>query len=772
MAQMFGAPVPFKSPADVRRDAQQLSVSILSSYQTLQAILARHEATIQQRWSRKKRHQRLDTLTRAWGHGMPTVHRPDFEAFRKESNRQVHNSTVARDCYVWPYINEEDLVKPKSLLLLLHARGHNHPSEFAGADFEAMHLGVITKKIIPVFLNEYVMILHGARNAKEYGKLLAWSEHPDAFDWMCSRKQFMPGEGLVVLEAQQRLLGFLVKCCEHILHDVPSTMLTTGAIPLELGHQLKSDNEKGGFASLTVMAAEAPYRPPARLDFNRIESLLRARLEVAKDHVWALREDPGYFAEQLAEAKEHRQEMLKDLNGDTHPSLAHPRQHVFWGRVIKSCIIAANLELEAYSQLHRQAKELQQLHTKYAQSLSPTEDLPGEFLGPILKFRHYLNQTAKGPMQELKQKVVASPPMRRFFVREPPVSITTSMIQVRSKSGVKMSKTESHLIWLLRTLWDDGQDLFFVGLPLLLDELERLLQAEPQAKELVSAQVARDIGNLSILSQCINQLEMYHPWARGFESMMVDREAGIRQEFTERTKPWARMLAALDEKNLHRVAELGNPSGNKFAYPSEKRRNKENTEALRQAESNLDDFWAAIDRLLYDGCGSLKGTALESVLSQQRSLQRTPEWVQQPDGATIETQQHRSTQAVVESIYKPLSTLYFELPGRHQGGSEQTPIPPKRKTKTKSATAEETPQGNTAGLRTIASDDATVPLIQVDARALKVFRALFFDPAVTSTPGEVQWKDFLYAMTSTVSRASPVWESSIRRSKAARQEVE
>jgi hypothetical protein len=35
------------------------------------------------------------------------------------------------------------------------------------------------------------------------------------------------------------------------------------------------------------------------------------------------------------------------------------------------------------------------------------------------------------------------------------------------------------------------------------------------------------------------------------------------------------------------------------------------------------------------------------------------------------------------------------------------------------------------------------------ARALKVFNTLFFNPAVASTPGEVSWNDFTYALVST-----------------------
>jgi hypothetical protein len=36
----------------------------------------------------------------------------------------------------------------------------------------------------------------------------------------------------------------------------------------------------------------------------------------------------------------------------------------------------------------------------------------------------------------------------------------------------------------------------------------------------------------------------------------------------------------------------------------------------------------------------------------------------------------------------------------------------------------------------------------VDARALKVFKTIFFAPSITATPGEIKWPDFLHAMTS------------------------
>lgn len=74
----------YRSPYDVRREANKRSNKIFASYNMLHETLERHEAAIQKRWTKKTRPQRLKILLEAWP-GMPTVHRPDFGAFRRES---------------------------------------------------------------------------------------------------------------------------------------------------------------------------------------------------------------------------------------------------------------------------------------------------------------------------------------------------------------------------------------------------------------------------------------------------------------------------------------------------------------------------------------------------------------------------------------------------------------------------------------------------------------------------------------------------------------
>jgi hypothetical protein len=103
----------------------------------------------------------------------------------------------------------------------------------------------------------------------------------------------------------------------------------------------------------------------------------------------------------------------------------------------------------------------------------------------------------------------------------------------------------------------------------------------------------------------------------------------------------------------------------------------------------------------------------------------------------------------VHEIVEPLSELYFDLHQRsttHQQSKADTITPAKQKIKTRGPSTtkpEEQPDPSASADSTPAQ--STIP---VHARALKVFRTLFFQPSPSATPGEVAWKDFVHALSS------------------------
>ncbi|POS76791.1 hypothetical protein DHEL01_v204824 [Diaporthe helianthi] len=434
------------------------------------------------------------------------------------------------------------------------------------------------------------------------------------------------------------------------MHEIPAQTLTSDAFPITPQPQLKTGAENNGFYSLATMSAEAPYQVPKHVDFGRIESLLAAQESAAQDHLWTLREDPGYFASTQREMIEHRQELIKDINGKPWPILSGPQSQIFRANVISILIAEAFVPVNVFSDLRRQAQELRALQTKYARIISPSTSLPEDFLYAILRFRQYLRGATNWPMARLKFNAFGSPPLRQFYVRyPPPVDAPPTKVIVGLKPELKLDNIESRLLMALTMLWDEGLDVFFFQLPLAMDNLDRLLSSEQRAKDL--------------------------------------------------------------------------------------------------SEANLDGFWACIDKLAHSAADDFQGTAVQLLLSQPRIIQRTLEWVEPiKKSKIIQTTDHN-----VEKLQKPLSALHFGI-SPSKTTSTDTPL---AKTKTKT-------RGVARATLTVAEDPSPPDsrlTSAVDARALKVFHTLFFNPSPTAVPGEVAWNDFLHALTSTGFSAEKLYSS-------------
>lgn len=316
---------PVRSSSEIQKEATERSHAIHAAYRTLHGIVERHEQTIQARWMKKPKQKRLNILLDAWPGMAPSIH-PDWDKAIQLTEMRRRQDPKYRDGYLWPYINQEAMLKPKSLLLLLQARAWHHPTNFAAGDIASINFAIASYAILPVVEEgpEFsFMVLNGATEPETYGRLVPYGNEDEyhidpRFGNVAG--QFSLGEGLLILEIQERLLNFIVACCRGILHDISGDDLTSERFPVQrpLLH-LKADSEADGVTSLAVMAEEAPYRVPAHADFARVEIILGARATAARDHIWAMREDPAYFADHIAEALDHRQEGLRDTLNQRHP---------------------------------------------------------------------------------------------------------------------------------------------------------------------------------------------------------------------------------------------------------------------------------------------------------------------------------------------------------------------------------------------------------------------------------------------------------------------
>ena len=211
-----------------------------------------------------------------------------------------------------------------------------------------------------------------------------------------------------------------------------------------------------GVIVLATTAEEAPYRLPADLDFGRLESIVEAKLSAAKDHLLALREDPGYFADTVLDWKDHRQENLLDTSKRKHPVFDDRLSElVLWERTIGNLMTTSFIMLEVWTSIHEQLGIIQSLKTQYTSEIRPESDLPEKYLHALLKLYHCLQQFANAPIGNLKVGFPASPPMRPYWVRERQDPSST-IIRVVVRHDIK-DKTANDLLWLFGLLFDEHQ---------------------------------------------------------------------------------------------------------------------------------------------------------------------------------------------------------------------------------------------------------------------------------------------------------------------------
>ncbi|OAL53445.1 hypothetical protein IQ07DRAFT_562298 [Pyrenochaeta sp. DS3sAY3a] len=715
-------PSSFPSPAEIRQKAREHSVQLFADHELLSRIVAIHEETIRKRWNKKSGPQRQRILREA-GPDLPDRHRPDIRAWQQKSTDKKN--------YMCPFLNIEDLAKSKNMLILLYARGRHQPVDFVHADLMQAAFGEASGATMPAFLNEYTMMFHDRNTAETYGELVSWDDDENAFEYMYNNIGMHPGHGLQALEIQQHIWGFLVRWCQVLLRDI--SPLTTGDALPDPGSPVDQDVE---VTSLQVIAMEAPYRIPARLDFLRLKALAAAERNAREDHLWSLREDPSYFVDVVQTFAEHRQEMILDTQGHKHPTLREPGRPLLWNRILGYMSLHAHFGFATYDEIFKQVQELERLYNRHGSALSPTSDLPSDLMDAFQDLRFLLDAAKIDLINSLRMELFASPPLRAFCSRKPQDPNTTKMSTIFSPPH--RDHPVNRVMPFVNMLFDD-QQLFLVGLHTIVDEIERAIRADTQVEAFMSPLIVDRISSLSAIAECLHQLHLFQPWARKIEDGMDQNKAKLSKRYNKKFEGWKHVLAAKFEGS--QLYRLGDPSDGKFNYPSHRRRNKQNVEIMRKAEANLDLFWESVDAHYKSNVGGRSGKdMLAHVLSGDRAIQRTPEWIQ-PEKKKVPIAQD-------EYVYQQFSAIFHDSSAQVSGSFDRSTISTtSTKTKTRGV-------ANVPGNSDTPDWQSTIPhestnidqSVAVDRRAFKVFKALFHSPNNPDQPGEVPWADFIHAM--------------------------
>ncbi|KEF61002.1 uncharacterized protein A1O9_02566 [Exophiala aquamarina CBS 119918] len=743
-------PASYPSLAEVEQQAKKYSKSVFESWNILHHILCQREETIRRRWNKKSKVQREKVLLSACP-DIPHGHRPDHQimmrllekGFCQCCNRvkpQFSNAVKARNeaAFKCPQINLEDLAKSKTLLLFLNSRGHNLPHVFAHTDLRTCELGRHSSEIPTAYLHCHTMYLAGQVTEESYGKVVHWADEELDFGTVGQTLQFQPGHGLLVLEQQSRILDFLVKCCFEILKDISRDEILYLGIVAQPKPPPLITNDDTSYVQLSTIVAEEPYRLPTTIDTPRLLALIEARRNAAEDHIWEMREDPGYFASVLSDHHDHRAEILRDTDGKSHPD---QKDFHSWDRILSTAVACAYEDLLSWSRLHRQVNMLESQFKRSGKIIDPQQRLHEKFEKHIVLVYSTLRRLCRMMLQRFTVAFACSHPMRARFARCPHglgTAFNTEIIIKGGKGG--KDSFEPLLVLVSHLARHDAQTMG--ALHGTIDEMQYYLDHDPEQKNVFSSFAAKIFSDLALITQIAHQIDNVYPWA----AIFIHKRA---ENFKEPKHPAAYVEGitnVLKRPKPFDVNELVNPRSKKFYYPVEKAYNAAQIEAMQQAEANLDEVWEMLESYFSTRYPlGLFDLFKVHYISDFREIRRTADYV--PSEKDLVKAKCVGTALDINirlgsSGFLNEDSLSFD------------PVIKKPKIKTRgtptltdTARGPDHPHEITTDQGPGRLDEKSLSIV-LSKRARKVLVTLFHIDATSDQSGEIPWKDFLHTMTS------------------------
>ncbi|KAI4935546.1 uncharacterized protein J4E92_002837 [Alternaria infectoria] len=679
--------------------AAKLGHRVTDNYEALNMIVLRHELLIRKRWIKMSRHKRRALLLAIMPH-MPQDHLS-----------QALTSTI-------PFINLKSLTQSRPLLAFINARGRKLPWTFACIEEEFLVLGRTVPCTDLEFCEGVGIMFSRDPDPATYGKIIRDrlpgqdSRATEDYFEMCARSSIR------VLKMQEYILSFLVQCITAILHDIPWEQLFDHPIQDEPPPVDLLEDDEIGHATFSNVLLAAPYLGWDSVNFVRLQGYVSAILDAQKEHIRAMREDPGYFADTLWEFEQHAP--YKDQD-----ALLQPFQRGSIDRYQSACMMY--ILDEAYSmfsfwtEIDRRVAQLPDV-LKSDMSLHDQAHIVGEARLAVKSTKNVL-------MTKLDNVTFNAPRIREFL--HPKTNTETGEVHFVPKKPFSSAQ---------RDLVDELSGMSTLSTPALvslaLERLDHRLRTSPEATSMMSSRLLNLITDTSVLSECLRQFSLW------------EKSPKVAAERCHHTCTYQLMLSEVEEfqqwnKKIHDYAVpmgIVQPFREKLNYPVHKRRTRENVNAVRQAEANLDQLWAMIDEYFEKQTGVSQHRLIRECLQEGGDVYRTPPWV---DPVAIKL----TPKEKPEYVYQPLSRMVHSKTLEITGAFDRMAIEEKTKAKTRGDTI--TVAHDLAALPPDSNATATPqPTILVDQRAHKVFKTLFHTP--TSETGDlpkgVKWVEFKRAM--------------------------
>jgi hypothetical protein len=722
-------------PELVINSAATMSRNIFTHWHRLNAIVERHESAIRGRWKKKSPAKRRELLGTVFP-GIPDMHRPDMSELHSECSgscvcEDADRSTTKTE--LWPYINSEDLSDAKSLLVFINARARKRPATFASS--ELSFSGLATPTHATRYPNVFVRLTGRDLKTLEiseemYGRVEGFGDEEQSEQEPAQKRPGYPlGPALQILRIQEGILKFLVGCCEHIMHDVLPEMLCSDVYPLTSEPPSLSDQEDIE-RSLAATSRRAPYSARSLPNFARIRHLILIVLQNFEDHAWALREDPGYFADHIQEHADHRYENIPNEAGNPSERLG---TKTFYSSVLREMLSKAYSNLILWDELYRLSTEVEALHEMCMQS-EPGEELLESYFSTVEMLYYMLTVCNSDAATLIHLFSTGSPQLRHLSARY--------TVPGESDYSSKPIQTDDVVGICVRDLLTRATKCtaFVDYSHFSLDCLETYCMREPSARDKLSPFIEEILTTFSACVECLHQLRVSSCYTKLRPHFDGVRTSPVFPTWIKNImRPLARWAMILDEDSGGVVApDLGNPTDGKFDYPSEDIHTKEAVEARRKAERNLDKFWRYVDKSFRKRTGYSQHDTMRRLLDEGGPMRRTPRWHDPDNLGSMPI-------SPIVYEYQPISEVFHDSTKEITGNFNRLAFADKVKKKTHgemTATFQEVDQD--AQEQSLAMSK---PLYHVGKDAYVVIKALFHVPNDSEPPGKIRWDQFVGTLT-------------------------
>lgn len=430
--------------------------------------------------------------------------------------------------------------------------------------------------------------------------------------------------------------------------------------------------------------------------------------------VGALREDPSYFQNVL----QHRYQMTLYVFERVYSEDVTTLKGKILQTACGNIIHAAYKYLIIWDIILEDLQKLERLHIGIA--TSPVEPLPDKYQEALASFVLVIDKLTKYPLEDLRKVLPMSEPIREYFDR------------TRKNDGsiAYLPRKDMEIPPIIGMVYDlmNPERTALMGVPNILDDVERIMRKDKRQKGLITTEVAKTLSETAALGEIHARLSCHQPRIQlpmDLDSFLADVESRIG-------------IIAMIQKQMEGVSldQFVTPAQD-FDYPANARRTQKTIDRLRAEETMLDTFWQQVDQHFTKTCGKTLNGFMGDRISE-RKIERTGTW---QSAVVRPKQKKKATPHTTPEEIEALRTFQTEA-------ESSTPLAarPKEKVKTRGV-ANPPPDLGAAG-----EPEAEVtaePQAQVFELAKAPYKTMrkFFPADVQDRIGaKVSWKDFVSAM--------------------------